>query len=117
MDRVFGRQFGLPAGPQIVKQLRPGRQAGTLDDAKHTGTEVLARVAVVADDVNRALRRLLERRLEVWSQLREQRNPSSFVSFMSFSLGAGHPEAITLPINVLPTKRKRLGRSSDPALS
>ena len=65
VQRVFRRQFGLPARPKVLEQLRPCRQAGATDDPLKLRPKVEIRAAPLVDDVNRPRLGLVEYRFKM----------------------------------------------------
>jgi hypothetical protein len=63
----------LSACPQVLKRLRPERQAGTPNDSVRLRSKVLPRVSVSTNDVDGPLRCRLEGLRKVWAQLGKDR--------------------------------------------
>lgn len=52
VERVAGRQFRLPARPQILKRPRPHLQARPTDDPPHVGSQVGSEVPIAGEGVH-----------------------------------------------------------------
>ena len=50
LDGMDLREVGFTAGPEIVKQLRPGLHSGPVDDLEQPGSQVRVGIPVTGDD-------------------------------------------------------------------
>ena len=97
-------QFRLPRRSQVVEYSRPLLEAGTADDASQLCSEVSFRI--VAEHLGSVACKF-PHVVEVWLQLRKDRDDSEFVTLAVFRLGAVHSHCTAVPVNVVPDEASR----------
>lgn len=109
------RKFGFPRRPQIVPDLWPRLQTSPPDDPEKLRSQVLGRVPVLCDDELRTFRGFIERRFQVRTQFREQRNDPFALPVQMFQFRTWHAQAVALPVHIRPAQGERLRRGSESA--
>ena len=89
VKRMLTGQFCFAGCSEVVEQLRPRGQPRPVEDSQELSSEVrsrLADVAVARDDVLGSFGRFIERRFQVGTEFREQRDDSFGFPFVMLRL-------------------------------
>ena len=107
MQWILLSQLRLAGGAEVLPELGPWGQAGTLDDARELHAHIRGALAVAGDDAVGAGGGLFEDFAQVGQQLGEQRDQPRLTAGVVLGLGAGDADAAAVPVDVAPAPRNR----------